>query len=339
MLPLAGILDEGGKGLLKSMRSWCPECLEVQQEEYGFCYEPLLWSLKGADICQVHNKPLATSCPRCSRRQPAISSITPIGMCEYCAHRLCVPSCKTSDEDQQVSKKQLWITVQLGRLIKLMVVNKGQLNMGNLSDTLRGYIDLHMQGSISELERFVGFGARTIGQWMRGRYKPRLDMLMTLCYRLGVDPITFLFQEPVKQLRRMWPDEAEGVYKTTREQYKEYDMREIQKQITKLSEIEPPIPLCETARRIGVRRPYLSYRFPEIAKRISARYRDYQKHLSADRTRKLHEKVRGVVRKLHESGQYPGHNVVLKLCRPCGRVEFNNFWNEEMRQIGYFTAG
>ena len=51
-------------GLLRSLRAWCPVCLEEWRATNQAIYEPLLWTLRAAKVCTRHQCVLNTHRPQ-----------------------------------------------------------------------------------------------------------------------------------------------------------------------------------------------------------------------------------------------------------------------------------
>ena len=68
----------------KPIQAWCAQCFSDWQQEGKVIFQPLLWTISLVSYCTVHNSPLTTECPSCSRRSAPVEGLLKIGTCAKC---------------------------------------------------------------------------------------------------------------------------------------------------------------------------------------------------------------------------------------------------------------
>lgn len=260
--------------------------------------------------------------------QPAIPSLIPIGRCEFCAGSLAaahVAGCK------EYLGQAEWNTWAIGKMISVSSSQKVCLSTKYFVQGLKSYADYNFGGNIFALAREVGFAGHTIAQWVRGRYKPRLDMFLLLCYRLGVDPVSLVTGQSVQGQIAVSIKRTDGGNKIR----KKHNSDEMLARLSELAIVEPPISFREAARRLEVGTSYLRYNFPEIARKITNRWQQAQKCAVLQRKERLHAQVVNTIEYLRAKGLYPSLRLVVSHCKPCSNEDFMRYWKMEMTRLGY----
>lgn len=65
MIPWVNVFPT--RGLLRSVRAWCPVHYEQWQSNNQIVYEPLVWAIGAVKVCPLHHQHLITECPHCQR--------------------------------------------------------------------------------------------------------------------------------------------------------------------------------------------------------------------------------------------------------------------------------
>jgi len=196
MLPWAGIIDPAGKGLLKIKRAWCPACFQEWHDSDSVIYEPLLWTIRVITKCVRHGISLKYSCPACKRSQPVLLSRAGVGVCYHCDSWLGV-GCydETLVEERakaRMLKKAQWLENAVGDMISSAFIMEKYPTSQDFLDALNRYSEKVTSGNVARLAQDVGMTPHTLRQWTRGRFRPRFDSLLDLCFRLKVTPVSLL---------------------------------------------------------------------------------------------------------------------------------------------------
>ncbi|MDR0534670.1 MAG: TniQ family protein [Verrucomicrobiales bacterium] len=169
--------------LIRKRRAWCPDCLREAP------YERLAWTLNLATCCPRHRIRLASQCPRCTRRFPALRLGTCIDRCPYC-------SCKLTDSSFDPDPPTSWemhCAEQIGNLLAY-TGRTANLNMPNqIANGLTGNLADYSQ---SEICRLLKINDATLAQ-LRSRNKTiSLELLCRISFLSGVTVSNLLLQSP-----------------------------------------------------------------------------------------------------------------------------------------------
>jgi hypothetical protein len=199
-----------------------------------------------------------------------------------------------------------------------------------------------MQGNVDAFARRVRLYPVTVGQWYRGSV-PRLDSLLELTRRLGVNPRQCLVEgfDAMRACPAPRKDDGESAAERLSPRRVPFDDDGVRRALEAflVSAEDPPPSLREMARRLGLGTSEGLYRrFPELCRAIAARYLAGRRQRTARRQEDLRHEVRQVVATLHAQGLYPSANRVHALLRqppvfrhPVVRAA----WVEALRELGW----
>lgn len=135
---------------------WCPVCYQEWRESDKICYDPLMWSMEGVDVCPQHHCYLQFWCLYCRQPQPFLRLDTRLGYCSSCRAWLgrVVKPTGFSKEASEEAKWLFWCAEAIGQLL----------------------------AAVPSLEETSSNRPR------QGR-KPRLITFLKQCYKLGISCI------------------------------------------------------------------------------------------------------------------------------------------------------
>ena len=313
MLPWKGLFDGGGKGLLKTTKSWCSLCFSEQRGDGIPLHEPLRWQLSVMERCPIHGTPFESTCSGCGKEQPALAQFSIMGRCALCGtdfSEKCDSTIPPSDDPWH-----RWISEKTA-LLFLFAASGGTFCA---IDAFRVRIALTIQsrtdGNAEAMDRLLGWGTGTVGQWRRGRCCPRFDYFLQFCYRLGLDPVSFLadgekFENsnnscdfPKSNIRPM-PLRAP--------RNRRQDHTSILKELDILVETDDDgLSLEKAADNLGVGIGYLRYRFSEQSRKISARYKEGIRRRAEKTFDRKAQAIAATVRAFVERGEYPSKENIF----------------------------
>jgi len=82
-----------GRGI-RAKRTWCPNCLFMDEICNREKYERLVWCFDFISICPFHDTGLLTICPQCKSEQNYLPSTTPLFYCQSCNSSLYNDVCR-----------------------------------------------------------------------------------------------------------------------------------------------------------------------------------------------------------------------------------------------------
>src|SRR5699024_3414051 len=74
--------------LMKTNRTWCPDCLQQMKDTLHPPYEKLIWNINHYEVCVEHSTLLKSKCNQCGKLQGIIHTNSVIGYCHFCLHWL-----------------------------------------------------------------------------------------------------------------------------------------------------------------------------------------------------------------------------------------------------------
>jgi hypothetical protein len=269
LLPLRNTLSD--MFLFKRRRAWCPECYEADRET-GTVYERLLWALRGVTICPVHVAPLEEKCPLCHKALPPLAAHSRPGYCSSCGSWLGRPAGRTRlHANRSESNYELYVATTTGELLA-SCSTAGRLSRARFSTNLRICIDRLVSGNTKAFAELTRASRGAVQSWVTGMMRPRLDVLMRVCFHVGIPAGALLTSRKLANV--IWPavtahfpSDDRGV-KTSRSSE---EVRRLLKAALREDEC-PSVP--ELSRRLGYRRYERLYQVdPALCRRMTARHR------------------------------------------------------------------
>jgi transcriptional regulator with XRE-family HTH domain len=184
-------------------------------------------------------------------------------------------------------------------------------------ESLHECIAISTGGVITQFAKLIGSGTATVSEWHRGEIRISLSGLLKICYCLDLSIIDFLKGKDAVRKRKInvkeLPNAAYVVI--NRRTPRPFDRRKAEMELANFLNVEPPVSSAEAARTMGVNPRDLYRIFPELCRKISVRYKDYQQELYRIERVKREEEVRQAVTYLYSQGIYVSPRPVVKYLR------------------------
>jgi TniQ len=303
--------------LLRTFQAWCPACYEEMLQAKQIIYQPLLWTINAVNICARHGRPLVDHCPHCSRQILPLTRRVQIGFCSRCGYWLGehqgiqVTVGTPIEEDERAWR--LFVTKSVGDLLAALAHMNDMPTKEKVMEALHECIAISTGGVITQFAKLIGSSTATVSESHRGKFRIPLSGLLKICYCLDLSIMDFLMGKNailkskinVKEL----PNAAYVVrnHRTPRP----FDRRKAEMELGNFLNVEPPVSMAEAARRIGVHHRDLYRIFPELCRKISVRYKNYQQELYRIERVKREEEVRRAVIYLYSQGIYVSPRPVV----------------------------
>jgi hypothetical protein len=252
LLPLASLLPT--PRLMRRERAWCPQCYESRMSQGRDVYEQLIWCLQSVEVCPLHNTPLETSCPMCTRGLRPICAVSRPGFCSRCHQWLGLAQ---SEQASPLAEYQVWVAREFGNV--LAIAPQAQpIGRENIQKILVRYVGSFSEGNRMAIAETAGCRRSSFYNWYNGATTARTDLLLRMCHELGIS-LTALVSEVIAQSEAaahaevtMPPARQRGVRpRRTAEQ-----IRETLKQAAS----EQPAPsISDVAKRLGYSTPTQLY--------------------------------------------------------------------------------
>lgn len=292
MLTWSNVIDF--HGVVHNTRAWCPSCYEEALQTGQIIYDPLIWSLRVMTRCPRHHQSLSYRCPNqnCQSVLPYFSGGSRPGYCPKCESCLSlVPpgvdlGAESISEDEL--RRLLWQEHAVSELIAAAPDLTAPLEREAVGFGITLYMDQAMTGSLASLADKLGVVHHKLVGWQRGQHLPRFNILVQLCYRMGVSPLSFLVKqarESTAVLSQVGTDSPLGLGEG---RCKPMDIENVRQQLEAILADGKSFPLSlkRVASRLGYPVPILQYHFPQLCDAIAVRYR---KLLDADKQRQVLE--------------------------------------------------
>lgn len=284
LLPWGELLDPKGARLLRDHVGVCDKCIDELDGTEDGIYYPLIWYLRPARICSKHQRWLRETCPACGANQNFVAHHAMLGYCTHCGGWLGTPA-KVQDEPTDctatISARDQFMALALEQMIAHNECAIQFATHERFVDRLDLYAKSLTNGNMNAFEIRLGFQKNVVVNWIKKNSRPRIDMFLELCFRLGQMPAEFLTAEIPRDFasRIGYFQKVHAIPRTKMTD----DERAAMKR--KLEEIlgcpDAPTQLA-VAEMLGINRRYLNHHFPELASQIS----DKHKRVTSERTEK-----------------------------------------------------
>lgn len=283
-IPWGDLLDRKGSRLLRDHVGICKECLdEMEKSELGIYY-PLIWYLRYAQICSKHQRRLEETCPECGGKQSFVAHHAMLGYCTRCGawlgtnigEKIAVTIAPAiSDRDQ-------FMLASLEQMIENNPTAGEIATHAHFVDRLSLYAKAISNGNISAFERRLGFNRNVLVNWIEKLHRPRIDLFLELCFRLGQLPIQFLTADIPSDLP-LRIGQFEMAHSATRRKFAEGELDAIQAQLTTILESSEAPTRDKLGKILGVKSRFLTHHFPELVRAISNKRKQQSSIRSAEK--------------------------------------------------------
>jgi len=269
------------RGLLRSVKAWCPNCYTEWQEANKPLYEPLLWHLHCVTTCPQHRCYLCDKCPcqGCKKEQPILSPRAKIGFCTSCGHWLGSPQNGDIAPSKTNSEWEIWIAEAVGELL----AEAPKLLESPIQETICQILSLCIgqAGGASALAQEITLSRDTIQAIRKGQQTPQLLSLLYLSYYIGVKPYSLLSRKiEAKDIKRVLNPFTTPL---KRARPKPPDLPKLREALAKALTEEPAPSMKTVAKRLSYDQTFLSKHLPDLTKEISTRFINYQKRRALER--------------------------------------------------------
>ena len=315
------------RGLFRTKRAWCPACYKEWHLSGQVVYEPLLWTIEPVRVCPHHHQPLCDQCPYCHQQLPLLGWRSRPGYCSNCGEWLGIhldttPSTELLHDDL---KYQLWLVDVIGELIAAAPYLSSTLARENIAKSLRSAVDIVAEGNVAAFARLLKMPKNTVWMWHTGKVVPQLDVLLQVCYCLGISLLNFLTNEAIHtELRIKITQKSLTRQRPQRPAQKSFNSIQVGQVLLSAlnSAEEPPPTMKEVAERLDYNRRTISRHFPDLCRAISAKSRLYRKAAHEKKIGCSCEEVRQIALKLHHQSVYPSESRVSKLMTRPGDLRY-----------------
>lgn len=280
-LPWGDLLDPKGSRLLRDHVGVCDKCLDELDSSEDGIYYPLIWYLRPARICSKHQRWLRETCPACGKSQNFVAHHAMLGYCTQCGGWLGSPAVEDHEltDSRPISIHDQFIVLALEQMIAHNESAGAFASHERFVERLELYADVLTKGNMKAFEIRLGFQKNVVVNWLDKRSRPRIDMFLELCFRLGQMPVEFMTSD----IPEDFPNRIGYFERTRASSRRKLSDNERAAMKSRLEEIldcqDAPTQLA-VAEKLGVSRRFLNHHFTKLARQIS----DKHKRVQAERT-------------------------------------------------------
>lgn len=268
LVPFSSVVANNGQGVLNTRRRWCVDCADEQIRENGPFYYPLLWTVRGANVCLRHNRLLSNVCRHCGQQQRFLPHQTELYVCDRCNH----PLLKNAQEaPRKPTAVETWMTAQVRTVITSPEYGNTLLPAESVTRFLSAVAKLN-DVPMKHVGSLLGLDHNTVSQWSYGRYKPSLDLLLGLLYNAQV-PLNLMIHEPYAAARQARIHQQSACLPEKKRRNAPWVKRnhdEIRQRVRSIMSEFPKATLKEIARNIGIPEGSVYYIASDIIRSANA---------------------------------------------------------------------
>lgn len=303
-LPWGNLLDPKGSRLLRDHVAVCRRCLDELRDSDSGIYYPLLWYLRSVAICSKHQSRLIETCSECGHSQNFVSHHAMLGHCTRCGAWL-----GAREQTRQTSSASPPITIRerfMAAALEQMVENNRTAHQFAthecLIERIAKYSKAVTDGNMKAFEIRLGFQKSVVVNWRDKQSRPRIDMFLELCFRLGQLPIQFLTADI--------PDDLEGRidkfkkgWSSKRRKFTQEDRDKVLRQLTAVIEGPDAPTQLAVAEKLQVKRRFLNHHFPDLFRAISEKHKRAVAARTAEKRAAKINKAKAVTQKMFDDRQ------------------------------------
>ena len=342
----SGALMRGGK-------RWCPLCFAAHHMAGVEPWEPLLWRLAPATRCPAHYIRFLTDCPHCGRTQRVLSQAVPLGHCERCAGALWQQSLTQVDGESELrsdldAEWEWWTSLALGRMVAAQHEAADRVDPAGFSTLIEDSRTTVGAGSMERLAHYLGVQRKTAIAW-RDREMPfRLSAFLTVCLRLGADPLEVaygpygpLFNHAWSRAgfrHAPWAELRTAGGRPRRERLRPDRTARIGKELDKALSQPGTRSASSVAKYLGVCIGTVQRAFPGKYAQLVAEHVARRKREQSGRFARRRKAIQQAVDDLVEEGQHPSKSLAFRRAGIYGRAhqdpDLCTVWREAVLEYG-----
>jgi len=286
-IPWGDLLDRKGSRLLRDHVGICEECLDEMEKSESGIYYPLIWYVRYAKICSKHQRWLEDTCPTCGGKQSFVAHHAMLGYCTHCGAWLGtrIGGKTTENIAPAISVRDQFMVAALEQMIENNPTANEIATHDHFVDRLSLYAKELTNSNISAFERRLGINRNVVVNWIEKSHRPRIDLFLELCFRLGQMPIQFLTADiPSDFSLRI--GQFEMAHSATRKKLTEAEHNAIEIRLKAILDSPEPPTRATLGTILSVKSRFLTHHFTELVRAIA----DKRKQVISFRTAKKRSK-------------------------------------------------
>lgn len=301
------------RGLIRKAKAWCPSCYEEWRVNKQVIYQPLIWTLQVVKRCPKHFSSLKIQCPYedCNKELFVLNRRSRPGYCTKCNRWLgCDPIPHTEDSEAEKAWQNN-VNENIGQLLaRTPFISPPKKE--NVLESITACTNNLFKGNIAAFARAISIPKNTFWGWYKGKNIPSIEMILRICYCLGMPLVDFLAGKTLNLVPKQY-NRFKGSNQPIKRSISHFDCIKSEEVLKEhLSSNKEIKPLKDIAQQLGVSKRTLYNYFPELCHSISNRHSDNQEELKKQRIAQDSLEVKNIVLKLNKEAIYPSRRMVEK---------------------------
>jgi len=242
-----------------------------------------------------------------------------LGYCTDCGGWLGSSQYKSDRKPELlISRRDEYMTAAIEQMVSQTPVAHAIATHDRFTERVELYCQALTGGNLKAFEARLGFKKHVISNWRSKGCRPRIDLFLELCYRLKTTPVGFLTEEILHGWAETVPTHAREPVQSKRGDSDPGTLKSIRSGLESiLNGSDAPTQLA-AAEMLGVKRRYLNYRFPELAKAISEKHKAHRAQIVAKKRGDRISKAKKVVAIMMEKRQPISRRQIGRALEPEG---------------------
>ena len=218
---------------------------------------------------------------------------------------------------------ETWVSNSIGDLLKNTVSTKDPSPL-QISQNLSFLVETISEGNIAAFSRSINIPKNTFWLWCKGKNLPSLNALLKICYYINISVADFITENLINKefSTRSLPFHTQK--SRQRAGNPKLDRDKVKKLLEAILEDNQSTPLSmpQVAQAINYEVKTIYNNFPELYRKISAKYTDYKKSTFLKKIEKCCQEVREAAFELHRRGGYPSEARISELISHPGHLRY-----------------
>ena len=318
---------------------WCSSCFNAWQKEGQEIREPLLWTLRPVQICDLHQRRLSFLCPHCNRVPQPLCVSPNLGYCSHCGDWL-GELVQANEELEEIELNwQNWVTQSLRQMLIAAPTVSDMPLRSKITTSITQLIDELCCGNNTAFAQQIGRTKTTVWGWMNLEHRIRIADLLAACYWAQLAPVDLLLSDlrsgvrrtaPFNHVRPSPPPELGKPIRVVRC----LDKDEIKAQLESLLRSgNVPASLREVAALVNIDRVHLSRLFPELCKLLVAECKKARADKKINRDSERYSNIQAAIAEAGERQLNVSRRVIASILRRHGKPIDEELISTALRDI------
>jgi transcriptional regulator with XRE-family HTH domain len=316
--------------LVRTHKTWCPQCYQDWHISGDETYDPLLWSIAPVKICQIHQVALQDTCPHCHQNKlPLLTWKSHNAYCSRCAQLLASEKFTLEKNilNANFSKQNRWnisVVSNIGDLVG-HIPCQPQPSKSQVYPRILMAVNKATEGNISSFAKLLNLPKNTVWGWCREKSFPPINSLLKIVDLLNISLIEFLLNDiDTLDSNIIKLTEAPKIPKSKRRSSQQFNYLLVQTiLIETLNKSEDLVPsIREISMKLGYDPRTLLRHFPDLCQKIVAKRTHLEKKTHLRKIESYCVEVRTVTLAIRARGEYPTELMVAQMITKPGCLRY-----------------